>query len=588
MELSWEAWLTLGVILLIIVVLVRGWLRPEHTFIGATIILMATVLTPQQALEGFANLQLATIVLLLALSHIIGKTGIIQRLLLNSPKKLSGKKFIWRTMSVVGASSAILNNTPLVAITIPPVLDWGKQNKVPASKLLLPLSYASILGGCVTLVGTSTNLIVNGLAIESGAQPLSIFDFTPVGLTMLVLGLLYLYFFAYRSLPEKTSAVEELIETKREYFAEATIGADSILAGKTIGVGGLRHLRYLYLAEVMRGENKFPSPSRDFQLAAGDRLFFVGNTNSTTELLELNLGLTLPGQHKTGPGNFAEVAECVVSGNAPMVNKTVREIDFRSLYDGTVMAIHRAGERLSGKIGDIELMAGDALLILCGDDFYARINNSPGLYLLSSRDRPIGRPSRKAYAVAAGVLLAIIGSAFGLFPLLLGLSVVFFFGLITQVLKPAEMLKAIDFNLVIVIALGLAIGKALVVSGAAVWLSHFLAVHGNKLQPFVLLSVLFLGANLLSAFITSKAAVALVIPVVVKLATDMAWPIEPFVLIVAFGAAANFITPFGYQTNLMVYGPGGYSLGDFFRIGLPLTILYWIVAVSILMLTYSL
>jgi di/tricarboxylate transporter len=580
--------LLLATIVFLLSSLYLEWFKPTVSFfIAILVFIFGGILTPTEALQGFANEQLAVIVLLLIISDIFKKSSIVNVLfhqLFGKSKNVGSFKF--GMMTVVASFSAFFNNTPLVAMMMPYTNSWAVKNKVAPSKLLIPLSYAAILGGCVTLVGTSTNLIVNGLAIDAGFDPLSIFDFTAVGLPMLVIGIVYLVLFGSKLLPNtlKTSEGEE--SDKREFFVEAYVKAGSKLIGQSVEKSGFRALKGLYLVEVIRTETSFSPVAPNFILYEEDALIFAGETAALDDFKEGNLGLTLPKIVSRLDADKTSTNEIVVSYNSSLIGKEVKKTDFRARYDAAIVAIHRNGERLAGKIGEMELRAGDVLLVFSGSNFLSRAKNNRAFYILSHIEETEDINVKKVSLVFAALVTSVILSALSSASLLLGLACVLLLGIFLKIMPLNEIRKGLDFDLIILIAFGLAFGKAMSNSGASVYLAEGFLLLQNYLSPTLFLMLIFLITNILAAYITNKAAVAILFPISVAVAMQLGLNPIPFILIVSFGAAANFITPIGYQTNLMVYGSGGYNFRDFMRIGWPLTLIYMVVSSVILGVVY--
>lgn len=564
------------------------WFRPTVVFFIAILFLViGGVLTPSEALHGFGNEQLAVIILLLIISDIFRKSSVIDVLF----NKLFGKsnslsRFRFSMMLLVASFSAFFNNTPLVAMMMPYVNRWSNQKKVSASKLLIPLSYAAILGGCVTLIGTSTNLIVNGMAVDNGFEPLGIFDFTAVGLPMLILGVLYLSLFGNKLLPSKSTDAEKLYKQSREFFIETMVKSNSPLLGKAVESAGLRNLKGLYLVELIRDEHSITPVSPDEILQEEDTLIFAGETTAVEEISKSDLGLTLPKTVERMIDKKSSINEIVVSFNSSLIGKKVMDTDFRARFDAAIVAVHRNGEKLSGKIGEIELRAGDVLLVFSGSDFLSRTKNNQAFYILTHTEEPEDINVTKVSLVFLSLLASIIISATTTIPLIIGLSVVLMLAIFMKIVPLNEIRKGMDFELIMLIAFGLAFGKAMINSGASLYIADLFMLLNNYVGSIGFLMIMFIVTNILAAYITNKAAVAILFPISIALAADLGFNPIPFILIVSFGAAANFITPIGYQTNLMVYGPGGYSFKDFMKVGMPLTILYMIVSALILNYIY--
>lgn len=588
MEFSIQSLIVASSILFLIVVLYRELIRPGIAFMIVTVVLLlAGVISPKEALSGFANEQLAVIVMLMIVSNTMRKTNLLDRAFQKFFKPTDGRGlFMTKMTGSVGIASAMLNNTPLVAMMMPYVYSWSEQKKLAASQFLIPLSYASILGGCVTLIGTSTNLIVNGLAMEYGEESLGIFDFAILGIPALFIGGFYLFAFSKVLLPNNRSATEET--ALRQYFVETHIKRGSELIGKSVTDASLRNLKGLFLVEIRRRKNDITPVPPDMILEEGDKLFFAGDPNGVAELTSPSLGLSLPQECQLPKESQARVIEVVIAPHSPMVGEIVKNTDFRNRYNGAIMGIHRGEERLKGKIGDIELRGGDVLLVLSGNGFIKRIEASLDFYILSQVKEVHNLSWWKTSVIFVGLLGSILLAAANLVPLFISLIALITICILLNLLKTREIKENADMNLIVIIALGLALGKAMINSG----LADVLANSGlNLLKPFGgygLIAGIFVITNLLSAFMTSKAAVAIVLPVALTIAHDMGYPIEPFILVVAFGGAANFITPIGYQTNLMVYTPGGYTFNDYFRFGLPLTIICLLICTFVLNTYYDL
>ena len=580
--------LLLATIVFLLSALYLEWFKPTVSFfIAILVFIFGGILTPSEALNGFANEQLAVIVLLLIISDIFKKSSVVNVLfhrLFSRSENVSSFKL--GMMTVVASFSAFFNNTPLVSMMMPYTNNWAIKNKVAPSKLLIPLSYAAILGGCVTLVGTSTNLIVNGLAIDAGFKSLSIFDFTTVGLPMMVIGIIYLLLFGNKLLPDTRSTKEDGNKGSREFFVETQIKANSKLINQTVESSGFRALKGLYLVEVVRNDLSFSPVAPDFILRQDDALFFAGETKALEEIKEGSLGLTLPKIVDRLLGEKSSTNEVVVSFNSFLIGQKVKETDFRARFDAAIVAIHRNGERLSGKIGDMELNAGDVLLVFSGSNFISRAKNNRSFYILSHTEEPENINVKKVSLVFSALVFSVILSASTSVSLLLCLACVLLLGILLKIMPLNEIRKGLDFDLIILIAFGLAFGKAMMNSGASIYLADGFLLLQNYLSPTLFLMLIFLITNVLAAYITNKAAVAILFPISVSIAIQLGLNPIPFILIVSFGAAANFITPIGYKTNLMVYGSGGYNFKDFMKIGWPLTLIYMVVSSVILGTVY--
>jgi len=576
------------VLAFIIISLYTEIIGPAFTFlIGVIVLGFFGILTPKEILSGMANEQIAVIILLLLLGDIIRKTDIIDGLFDKVFRKTkSYRGFLIKMIVVVSGFSAFLNNTPLVAIMMPYVHNWSKRNNIKPSKLLIPLSYAAILGGCATLIGTSTNLIVNGLVTDQlivpGLKPLELFDFTIIGLPMIFLGTIYLTLFSNKLLPDRKDVIADFSTKSREYLVEAQIRPNSKLIGKTIEGAGLRNLKGSFLVEITRGEQRLSAVSPSEIMQEEDILVFAGDTGSIAEMINSDTGLALTQIGMFVKKPYTEVLEIVVSHNSTLITKTVRQTGFRGKYDAAILAVHRNGERIPGKIGAVKLKAGDVLLLLAGDDFAKRSYDTHDFYLISKIREFRKLKLYKSLTLFGGVAAAIFLSAIGVISLFMALMILMIIILLLKIASPKDIPKSIDYNLAIIIVLSLAIGTAMIKTGMADIIANFIISVFKPFGPLGLLFGIFLITNLLASYITNKAAAAIIFPISVTAAINLGLPTTPFILIVAFAAAANFITPIGYQTNLMVYGPGGYSFKDYMKIGLPLTFIYMFTTVAIL------
>ena len=580
------------VLIFIIVVLYKEYIGPAFTFLIAVIVLgIFKILTPAEILSGFANQQIAVIIMLLLLGDIIRKEAIIEIIFDKIFKKSrSYRGFMAQMMVLVGGFSAFLNNTPLVAVMMPYVNNWSKKRNVSVSKLLIPLSYAAILGGAITLIGTSTNLIVNGLVIDQKIIPnlphLHLFDFTAVGLPMFVIGILYILFIGEKFLPNNDSYTDNVAKNTRNYIVEARVSEKSNLVDKSISEAELRNLEGLYLVEIIRGNNILKAVSSNEIIKKNDILVFAGETDKIADLIDSDKGLIFEEVGMYSKRKKTEIIEVVISYNSSLINKTIKEINFRGKFDAAVIAIHRNGEKIKGKIGEIKLKAGDVLLLISGPDFISRTSDIIDFYFISKIKDIKKQETYKIIILIGGTGLAILLSALGLISLFMALIILFIIILSFKIASPKDVHKNIDYNLAIIIAMAMAIGTAMIKTGFADLISNFIV---NTLIPYGNLSLLFgiyVITALLAAYTTNQAAVAIVFPISLTLATSLGLNPLPFILVVSFAAAANFMTPIGYQTNLMVYGPGRYKFKDFFKIGAPLTLIYMIVTVLILNYLY--
>jgi di/tricarboxylate transporter len=490
-------------------------------------------------------------------------------------------------MTPVMLLSGFLNNTPVVAMFIPVVSDWCRALRLSPSKFMIPLSYATIIGGTLTLIGTSTNLVVNGLLISQMHHPgLRMFDILAIGLPSAIVGFLYLLVAAPRLLPDRRPAIADVADP-REYTVEMLVPQGSPLAGTRIGEAGLRHLPGLYLVEIDRAGHVLAAVGPREVLMEGDRLIFAGAVDSIVDLRRVR-GL-VPATDQVfkldAPRNERCLVEAVVSNTCPLVGRSIRDGQFRKQYSAVVLAVARNGERLRGKIGDIVLRAGDTLLLEARPSFIERQRSSRDFFLVSGI--PDSEPLQHERApVALAILLGMVALATANWLSMLqaamlaaGLMVA------TGCCAVERARRSVEWPVLIVIAAALAIGGALETTGAAACLAHG-AMHFAGGSPWLTLALVYGVTMLFTEFITNNAAAALMFPIAMAGARNLGVDFMPFAIAVMMAASASFATPVGYQTNLMVYGPGGYRFGDFLRIGIPLNLLFWVLSSLVIPLAY--
>ncbi|MEX2558894.1 MAG: SLC13 family permease [Pirellulales bacterium] len=607
----WPAWFTLGVVALVFALLIRSRIAPDVVLIGGVaLLLVAGILEPREALSGLANEAMATVGVLFIVGAGVRQTGgvdLVVHRLLGRPASATGA--IARLMLPTAGMSAFMNNTPLVAMLIPAVNDWAKLCRVPVSKLMIPLSYAAILGGTCTLVGTSTNLVVHGqvkaaakAGLESGiaagltpekalaqferdtglpADGLWMFDITWVGLPSALAGCAFIVLAANWLLPNRQPAMGSLSDP-RSYTVEMLVAPDSPLAGKTIEEAGLRHLPGVFLAEIDREGIVLPAVSPDERLRANDRLVFVGVVESVVDLQKIR-GL-LPATDQvfklTAPRATRCLIEAVVSNSCPLVGKTIRDGRFRSVYNAVIIAVARNGERIQKKIGDIVLRAGDTLLLEAHPSFADHQRNSRDFFLVSRLED--SNPPRHDRAILAMLILAAMVAVVSLTDIGMLTAAMVAAGLMimTRCCSVSVARRSVDWEVLLAIAASVAIGTALEKTGAAEQIAR--TIIGLAVgSPWASLAAIYLVTLVATELITNTAAAALMFPMAVAAAQRLDVNVMPFVIAVMMAASAGFATPIGYQTNLMVYGPGGYRFGDYIRIGIPLDLL--VAAITLLL-----
>jgi len=588
---SWEssaitpAHFTLGVVGLIFALLTVTAIPPDIILVGGVVLLLLTnILTPAEALAGMANEGMITVGVLFIVGAAVRDTGGVEWIasrLFGRPK--TPTTAVARMMLPTMGLSAFMNNTPLVAMLIPAVNDWARMLRMPVSKFMIPLSYAAILGGTCTLIGTSTNLVVQGLVIKEHIHGLEhglrMFDITWVGLPSAILGCAYIVLSSRWLLPDRRPALSTQTDP-REYTVEMQVAGDSALVGQTIEAAGLRHLPGVYLAEIDRDGIVLAAVSPQETLRADDRLLFVGVVESVVDLQRIR-GL-MPATDEVfklkEPRPQRCLIEAVVSNSCPMVGQTIRDGRFRNVYNAVVVAVARNGERLHKKIGDIVLRPGDTLLVEAHPSFADQQRNSRDFFLVSRVDE--SNPPRHDRAVIALALLLglVITVSMEWISMLKGAMLVAGIMMLTRCVGLRSARRSVDWEVLVAIAASFALGTALEKTEAAKEIADRTIILANS-DPWISLAVIYAITLVVTELITNNAAAALMFPLALATARNLDVSVMPFIIVVMMAASAGFATPIGYQTNLMVYGPGGYRFSDYVKIGVPLDILIGIVTV---------
>jgi di/tricarboxylate transporter len=470
---------------------------------------------------------------------------------------------------------------------LPAVIDWARQNRLPVSKLLIPLSYAAILGGTCTLIGTSTNLVVNGLMTSHAGMPgLAMFEITWVGLPAALIGMAYLIFLGRWLLPDRRPVMSDL-DDPRQYTVEMLVETGSPLVGKTIEEAGLRHLPGMFLVSLERDGEVLPAIGPYQRLRARDQLVFAGVVESVVDLQHIR-GL-VPASDQVFklavPRPQRCLTEAVVSDSGPLVGKSIRDGRFRNVYNAAVIAVARNGERLGGKIGDIVLRPGDTLLLEADPGFADRQRNSRDFFLVSRL--PNSRPLREDRALVAIAILAgmVVAATLEWLPMLQAAMLAAGLMLVTRCISGGAARAAVDWQVLITIAASFGLGHALETTGAARHIAESL-IQLAQGDPWVTLAVVYLVTMVFTELITNNAAAVLVFPIALSTSQTLGVDFLPFAIAIMMAASAAFSTPIGYQTNLMVYGPGGYRFTDYFKVGIPLNLLLAAVTIGLVPLIW--
>lgn len=621
--------ITLVVLVLIITALAIDKIGPDVVLLAGLIVLVLSgSLSMEAALSGFANSSVITIGSLYIVGAGLRTTGAmeyISRLALGRP---TARTSLMRLFWPVSLLSAFMNNTPLVAFFLPIIVQLAKRLRISPSKLLIPLSYSAILGGTVTLIGSSTNLSLNSIlqaeynrgqegrfADREAVRPLGFFELTPVGLPIAVCGLVYLSTIGRRLLPDRQDLLEYAQTHPREYSVELILRENCPLAGKSIRESGLRELPGLYLYRIDRGSLTIsPVPPGELILF-GDILCFSGVADSVVDLQRIR-GLDpveyrmpqlaastdgmssldslegLPSVVEAAPRQGRQLCEVVISPGSPLVGQRVRDAEFRTRYNAAIIAVHRSGEKLQQKIGQISLCAGDTLLVDANDDFLHRWRHSADFILVSGVDDSAPVIHERAWIALGIFAMVVLGMSFmseQATLVAMGGAVLM---LLTRCVRGQEGHRSIDLSILVLVAAGIGLSKALEASGAARFLADGILGQCARsvppgVAPYVVLAVMYIMTVLLSELLNNNATATLMGTLALATAQQMQVNPRPLMIAVCIAASCAFATPIGYQTNLMVLNAGGYRFRDFVVVGLPLNCLCFVIAMIVIPLLWS-
>lgn len=573
-----------------IVVLVLDRFKASKVFLMAIAVMILSGLLPVKVfLEGFVNTSILSIFLIIIITSSINAhfnlSSIFDRLFSNVK---GTRPFLVRMGVTVAGVSSVMNNTPVVAIMMPYIYNWANKFGISHSKLLIPLSYSAILGGGITLIGTSTNLVLNGLLSSNGKERLDFMDFVAPGLILTITGLLFIVWLAPRLLRETRDAVAEFRENRREYIVEVLVGKKGNIGHKTVEEAGLRNLKAAFLAEIHRGVKHISPVTPTQVILPGDVLLFAGETDTILDLVEDHKDLELSKKSKFKISEDAELVEAVIPYNSTLERRTLKEMGFREKYDAAVVGIHRRGERLSGKIGSHALRVGDLLLLTAGSAFRERSEQHDDLIPINTlqQRRPLGTVRRWLFGLS--LVFSVAMTLVGFFELFDALLLLLFVQVLTGMTTVESVKSNISFDLLIILMGALALGNVLISSGAADQSVEWIFHGAHEWHPVWILVLLFAITFGLTSAVTNVAAVSIIFPVVYALSTSGVVPDKALFLTAAYGASCCFVTPFAYQTNLIVMEAGNYKFADFVRLGLPLSILYGLVLLTYIVFKFDL
>jgi di/tricarboxylate transporter len=585
-----DGWLTLAIIVLLVVALVREVAQPALVMLAGTMILfLLGIVDAEEAFAGFSNEAPFVIASLLVVARAVDVAGVMQPIVGFLFSQVRGMRAIMaRLLFPLAGASAFLNNTTLVAMTVPAVIEMSTRRRIPASRFLMPVSFAAVLGGVITTVGTSTNLTVSGLLTEAGMEPLGLFELTPVGVPIAAAGCLLLVVLGAWLLPDRGSARDDVEAGSRDFTVTMRVTPGGALDGTQVEAAGLRHLQGVFLVEISRGARSIAPVAPEEVLEGGDELTFVGRVDQIVDLQHtrgLESAETRQIEALAGSGHaFYEV----VVGGGDLAGVTLRESGFRARYGAAVLAIHRAGHRIDAKLGDVRLRFGDTLLVLADAGFRDRWRNRSDFLVVAPL---VGTPparTRRIWLVAAIGLGFVVATATGLLPILQASVLAALLVLATRSLTVRQARDAIDLQLVVLIAAAFGLGAAVERSGLADAGATLLT---GALEPFGAIGALagiILATVIVTELLSNNAAAVLVLPLAIATAAATGSDPRPFVIAVTLSASLSFLTPIGYQTNMLVYALGGYRFADFARLGAPLTVLCSVLQLLLIPLVFPL
>lgn len=577
---SWGAFFLAGLLAAMVGGVALRRFRLDVGILGVLLALMlAGIISPQEAFSGFAKPATVTVAFLYVVATGIKETGAMNRIgnrILGRAKSPADAQM--RLSLPIAALSAFVNNTPVVAVFLPVLAAMARRIRVAPSQLYMPLSFASILGGICTLIGTNTNIVIEGLALEHGGVSLGMFGFARLGVPVALAGLTYILLFGRKLLPvkeERTSSGKA-----REYMAMMRVRADAPLLGRSVVQANLRNLPGLFLSRIERDDQIIPAVGPNEVLRAGDVLGFVGDLDSVVDLHQIE-GLEPALERRPGYSASNRLIEAVISPTSPLIGRSIRESGIRTRYGAVIVAVHRHGHAIEGKLGNVILEAGDTLLLEGPGEFVDQHRNSPEFHLVSALSGSAA-PRHERAPVALGLLglLIVLLSTRVLEPMVSVMLVAALMG-VTRCCTAPQARAALDWEVIIVVGAAFGVAHAMRATGLASSLASVLLQAAEPLGPIVLLAGVYVLTAGLTMFLTNIAAAILVFPIAASVGQSAGLSLLPFAACIAIAASCEFSTPIGYQTNLMVMGPGGYRWTDYTRFGGPLTLLCGVVAVAL-------
>ncbi len=592
--------LTLSIVVLTLICFVFEWFPVDITAIAVMVALMVLgLVSPEEGISGFGNSATITVMAMFILSAGIARTGalqIVNELLLKWGGKRSTQQIFTMGM-IAGPITGFINNTAVVAVFLPVVEDWCSKQKISPSKLLMPLSFITILGGMITVIGTSTNVLASGLSEKLGYGAFSLFQFTKLGLITFAVGLAYLALVAPRLLPNRKGAKSNSIDQDynlKDYVSEMVIKPGSTLIGQTLQESQLQRKFDVDVLELIHNGNRFPQPLGDKVLLAGDILIVRGSRECLLNIKD-ERGIDMLADVKFGQQSIEKelssgeerIGEVLILANSNLIGSTLKDMRFRQRYNATVLAIRRGQELVRERLGGVPLRFGDVLLIQGPNQSFVGLQTSRDLLMIGQRDLETLRRDKAGIAIGIG-LAVVLATALNLLPILVSALLGVVLMVLTGCLKPGELYEAVRWDIIFLLAGLIPLGIAMRNSGTTDWLAQGLVALGENLSGYWLLTIFYVATVLITEVLSNNASVVLLLPVAVEVATRLDFNPLAFMFVVTFAASNSFMTPIGYQTNTMVYGPGGYRFLDFARVGAPLSMLMALIIPPLIILLYGL
>jgi di/tricarboxylate transporter len=592
--------LTLGVVLTALICFIGEWLPVDITALCvAVVLILLGLVSPDEGIAGFGNSATITVMAMFILSAGITRTGVVQvfrdLLLKWGGKSVSRQIMVMGLM--VGPITAFINNTAVVAIFLPIVEEWCKKRGISPSKLLMPLSFVTVLGGMITVIGTSTNVLASGIAKDLGYGEFSLFQFSALGIITFLIGLTYLSLIAPRLLPNRKNLQSDLVSEGyglEDYVTEVIVSPTSKLIGQTFRSAQLQRDSQVDVLEIIRDQERLPQPVTSRTIRAEDILLVRGKTDDVLKI-RAEQGLDILPDVKFNQKTLATeldsidegVAEVLILSNSRLIGANLKDLRFRQRYNLTVLALRRGEELIRERLGRVPLKFGDLLLVQGDKQSLLGLQTTRELLVIEQKEPEAFRRD-KAWLAIAIILGVVLIAAFDLLPILVSSLLGVVLMIVTGVIKPGEVYGAVRWDIIFLLAGLIPLGTAMENSGSTKWLADNLMILGGNLSGYWVLLFFYVMTSFLTEILSNNATVVLLLPIAAEVAEALSLNPISLMFAVTFAASNSFMTPIGYQTNTMVYGPGGYKFWDFFRVGAPLNLLMTIFTPLLIMWLYGL